>query len=157
MVPFQCVRHQRAISICAISMCVTPTCNFNVWFQSTLSHAGESPTRVTRVMHRVGQNNTFIGIYGVHTVSLAGKSPYIRSYTVQIYGVHMVFIAGNHRIYSHIRCRYTVLANPTRDPSLLFPKTLLAVTKPMAQAYHSLALLVAVALPRNILRQILSS
>jgi hypothetical protein len=34
---------------------------------------------------RVGQNYTFIGIYGVHTVFLAGKSPYIRSYTVQIY------------------------------------------------------------------------
>jgi hypothetical protein len=27
-----------------------------------------------------------IGIYGVYTVPLAGKSPYIRSYTVQIYG-----------------------------------------------------------------------
>jgi len=38
------------------------------------------------VMHRVGQNHTFICIYGVHTVLLAGKSPYIRSYTVQIYG-----------------------------------------------------------------------
>jgi len=35
---------------------------------------------------RVGQNHTFLGIYGVHTVFLAGKSPYIRSYTVQIYG-----------------------------------------------------------------------
>jgi len=35
---------------------------------------------------RVGQNHTFIGIYGVYTVFLAGKSPYIRSYTVCIYG-----------------------------------------------------------------------
>ena len=35
-------------------------------------------------MSRVGQNHTFIGIYGVHTVFLAGKSPYIRSFTVQI-------------------------------------------------------------------------
>ena len=34
---------------------------------------------------RVGQNHTFIGIYGVHTVLLAGKSPYIRSFSVQIY------------------------------------------------------------------------
>jgi len=33
---------------------------------------------------RVGQNHTFIGIYGVHTVFLAGKPPCIRSYTVQI-------------------------------------------------------------------------
>ena len=32
-------------------------------------------------MSRVGQNHTIIGIYGVHTVFLAGKSPYIRSYT----------------------------------------------------------------------------
>ena len=40
-------------------------------------------------MCRVGQNHTFRGIYSVHTVFLAGKSPYV-----------------------HIRCRYTVLANP---------------------------------------------
>jgi len=40
---------------------------------------------------RVGQNQTFIGIYGVHTVFLAGESPYIRSCTVHIY---MVFLAG---------------------------------------------------------------
>ena len=38
------------------------------------------------LIHRVGQNHTFIGIYGVYTVFLAGNSPYIRSYTVQIYG-----------------------------------------------------------------------
>ena len=37
-------------------------------------------------MCRVGQNHTFIGMYGVYTVFLAGKPPYIRSYTVQIYG-----------------------------------------------------------------------
>ena len=37
-------------------------------------------------MFRVGQNHTFIGIYGVHTEFLAGKSSYIRSYTVHIYG-----------------------------------------------------------------------
>ena len=37
-------------------------------------------------MHRVGQNHTFIGIYGVYIVFLAGISPYIRSYTVQMYG-----------------------------------------------------------------------
>ena len=36
-------------------------------------------------MTRVGQNHTFIGIYGVYTVFLARKSPYIRSYTVCIY------------------------------------------------------------------------
>jgi len=27
---------------------------------------------------RAGQNHTFMGIYGVHTVCLAGNSPYIR-------------------------------------------------------------------------------
>ena len=37
-------------------------------------------------MDRVGQNHAFIGIYGAHAVFLAGKSPCIRSYTVQIYG-----------------------------------------------------------------------
>ena len=30
---------------------------------------------------RNGQNHTFIGIYGEHSVLLAGKLPYIRSYT----------------------------------------------------------------------------
>ena len=35
---------------------------------------------------RVGQNHIFIGMYGEHTVFLAGKSTYIRSYTVQMYG-----------------------------------------------------------------------
>ena len=35
---------------------------------------------------KVGQNQTFIGIYGVHTAILAGKSPYIRPYTVHFYG-----------------------------------------------------------------------
>jgi hypothetical protein len=37
-------------------------------------------------MGRVGQNHACIGIYGVYTVFLAGKLPYIRSYTVCIYG-----------------------------------------------------------------------
>ena len=35
-------------------------------------------------IRRVGQNHMFIRIYGVHTVFLAGKSPYIRPYTVYI-------------------------------------------------------------------------
>ena len=37
-------------------------------------------------MTKVGQKHTFICLYGVHAVFLAGKSPYIRSYTVYIYG-----------------------------------------------------------------------
>jgi len=39
-----------------------------------------------------GQNHTFIGIYGVYMVFLAGKSPYIRSYTVQIYGYGQPYV-----------------------------------------------------------------
>jgi hypothetical protein len=55
--------------------------------QCTPSAAPLAPTAILIAhMHRVGQNHTFIGIYGVHTAFLAGKSPYIRSYTVQIYG-----------------------------------------------------------------------
>ena len=51
--------------------------------------------------NRVGQNHTFIGIYGVRTVFLAGKSPYIRSYTVQTYGsvqpyVRTITLSGKH-------------------------------------------------------------
>jgi len=56
--------------------------------QSTHFHAPTSHMLICRA----GQNHTFIGIYGVYTVFLAGKSPNIRSYTV---------------------CVYTVLANPT--------------------------------------------
>jgi hypothetical protein len=45
-------------------------------------------------MIRVGQNYIFtvistftgISIYGAYTVFLAGKTPYLRLYTVQIYG-----------------------------------------------------------------------
>jgi len=37
-------------------------------------------------MLRVGQNHTYIRIYSVYVVMLAGKLPYIRSYTVYIYG-----------------------------------------------------------------------
>jgi len=43
-------------------------------------------------MHRVGQNHIVIHIYNVHTVFLAGKSPYIWPYTM---------------------CMYTALANPS--------------------------------------------
>jgi len=35
---------------------------------------------------RVGQNRTYIRIYGVYTVIFAGELPYTRSYTVYIYG-----------------------------------------------------------------------
>ena len=35
---------------------------------------------------RVGQNHTCIGKYGVCPVFLAGKSPFILSYTVRLYG-----------------------------------------------------------------------
>ena len=34
----------------------------------------------------LARNHTFIGVYGVYTVFLAGESPYIWSYMVQIYG-----------------------------------------------------------------------
>jgi len=34
-----------------------------------------------------------------------------------IYSVYTVFWQGNHRIYGHIRCIYTVLANPSRTRS----------------------------------------
>jgi hypothetical protein len=46
-------------------------------------------------MRRVGQNHTFLGMYGVHTVFLAGKSPYIQSYTVQIYSYGQPYACVN--------------------------------------------------------------
>ena len=45
-------------------------------------------------MYRVGQNHTFIRIYSVHTVFLAGKSPNIRSYTVWIYGPGQPYVCN---------------------------------------------------------------
>jgi len=42
--------------------------------------------KVTHLIHRVGHNHTYIRIYDVYTVFLAGKLPYIRSYTVYIHG-----------------------------------------------------------------------
>ena len=41
---------------------------------------GISPANI----NRVGQNHTFLGTNGVHTVFLAGESPYIRSYGAYI-------------------------------------------------------------------------
>ena len=52
---------------------------------ATRKHCVSSALTFCLYTLRVGQNHTCIGIYGVHTVFLAGKSPYIRSYTVQIY------------------------------------------------------------------------
>ena len=34
---------------------------------------------------RVGQNHTFIGIHGVYTVFLAGKSPYIHGVYIRLW------------------------------------------------------------------------
>ena len=50
----------------------------------------EEPAPADINIIRVSQNHTFIGMHGVHTV----------------------FLAGNHHIYGHIRCVYTVLVNP---------------------------------------------
>jgi len=47
-------------------------------------------------MNRVGQNHTSIGIHGVYTV----------------------FLAEERQIYGHIRCIYTVLANPTDEAQM---------------------------------------
>jgi len=57
---------------------------------------------------KVAQNHTFIGIYGVHMVFLAGKSPYIRSYTVQIYGSgqpyeNTLYVYAKKTVYA-VRC-----------------------------------------------------
>jgi len=57
----------------------------NTWL-SQLAKAKRCWKAYTCTMCRVGQNHTFIGMHGVHTVFLAGVSPNIRSYTVQIYG-----------------------------------------------------------------------
>ena len=43
-------------------------------------------------VRKMQRNHTCIGIYVVHTAFLAGKSPYIRSYTVQIYGYGQLYL-----------------------------------------------------------------
>ena len=52
---------------------------------------------------RVGLAKT-IYVYGICTVFLAGKSLYKRSYTVHI----QYFWQGNHCIYGHLRCIYSI-------------------------------------------------
>ena len=52
-------------------------------------HRGHSNTTIACMQHamsRVGQNHTYICIYGVDTVISAGKVPYIQSTTVYING-----------------------------------------------------------------------
>ena len=63
---------------------------------------------------RVGQNHTFIGMYGVYTVFLAGNSPYIRSFTVCIYG------SGQPDTYAP-DARFPVLLSGAGDRSSLQP------------------------------------
>jgi hypothetical protein len=65
----------------------------------------------TRCIYRIfGRETTkYTVIYGIYTVYLAGKPPDIRSYTVYIRYTWQ----GNHQIYGHIRCIYTILVNPT--------------------------------------------
>jgi len=55
-----------------------------------------------------------IYILGKCTVTKTGQSPIIRRVGQNhIYTVHIrYFWQGNHQIYGHIRCIYTVLANP---------------------------------------------
>ena len=69
-------------------------------------------------LYRVGQNHTFIGIYGVQTVFLAGKSLYIRSLTVQIYGsghpYSFTIIVGR-LLSSSLSYLATVLQLPSRE------------------------------------------
>jgi len=69
------------VKICACAYVPVRVCVYVCACVCTVFLAGKLPN-----IYRVGQNHTCIGIYSVHTVSLAGKSPYIRSYTVQIYG-----------------------------------------------------------------------
>jgi len=57
-------------------------------------------------MFRVGQNHTYIRMYSVYTVLLAGSLPHIRSYTVCIYGTLSREITI-HNTYGHIRCAFT--------------------------------------------------
>jgi len=53
--------------------------------QLGVANEQNSPKLLCR-MSKVGQNHTFMGICSEHTGFIAGKFPYIRSYTVCIYG-----------------------------------------------------------------------
>ena len=57
--------------------------HWSVWIVMVTKSRSSAPYMY---MLRVGQNHTLISIYGIYTVFLAGKSPYIQSYTVCIYG-----------------------------------------------------------------------
>jgi len=66
-------------------------CSIWIWMQHMDAAYGSIAAYAARLadlqrlcINRVGQNHIIIGMYGVRTVFLAGKSPCIRSYTVHI-------------------------------------------------------------------------
>jgi len=76
-------------------------------------------------IYRVGQNHIFIRIYGVHTVFLAGKSPYIWSYTVCIYGSGQPYVYKEILTYSeliHMGLILQLLKSFAHDPILFTQK-----------------------------------
>ena len=86
----------------------------------THAHTHTRTRTLTHVQHTgmttrayLEQHHTFIGIYGVYTVFLAGKSPspYIRSYTVCIHGSGQLYTCAyleQHHTLTGIYGVYTV-------------------------------------------------
>jgi hypothetical protein len=80
-------------------------------------------------MGRVGQNH-------LYTVAswVGWPEPCIN-------GAYAVFLQGNHQIYGHIRCVYTVMANPTHGCLLYQPcrgQPLVCMVPAARQALHIL-------------------
>jgi len=71
---------------CVLRMCILRMCTLipsGVQYNQ-INPAPNTPTIVQFIV-KVGQNHTYIRIYGVYTAFLAGKLPYIRSNTVHTY------------------------------------------------------------------------
>ena len=77
--------------MCMHACMAAPTCNAQLLQgQSVCVCTLQSTAHICRV----GQNHTFIDMFSVYTIFLAGKSPYIRSYTVCIYGSGQPYTFG---------------------------------------------------------------
>ena len=85
----------------------------NIWVPCSLHRAGQNriPMYAVNKTSRMGQNH--VDIYSVHTVYLAGKSPNIRSYTVNTYSPGQPY---------KYRIKYIVLAYPKfeREEAVMF-------------------------------------
>ena len=83
--------------------------------------AGTTHLVLPKAMTRFGQNHIFIGVYGVYTVILVGKSPYIRSCTVYI-GIRFWPTQAMTHLFSPL-LRHNASCSPQSNDAPVLPKS----------------------------------